>query len=413
MFTYRFFHKTKGDTVALRIGCNRRKAELSLGLCATAEDLADSLSSSPSSKNIILARTLAHINVIIRQLQCEYLCDGKVNQDVKITMIDIKRRLKIDDCIDEPTLEQGESDPNNLFARFFAKTIRAKSNEGYRVSCDYTYKKMADYCNWVGEDFNCLTFDDITLSWLRSFDEWLTKCGAAQNSRNIHFRNIRTAINLAIDEELTDNYPFRRFKIKQEETRKRSLSLEEMRILISYPCDEFQKFYRDMFVLSFLLIGINPIDLFNLTQISPDGRIHYRRAKTHKLYSVKVEPEAMEIIERWRGKAGLVCPADRWASHLSFTKNANIALKKIGKYERSGRGGKKAITPEWPELSMYWARHTWATIAYSLDIPYDTIAQALGHKNSGPSVTATYIRLDEKKVDAANRKVIDYVLYGK
>ena len=63
------------------------------------------------------------------------------------------------------------------------------------------------------------------------------------------------------------------------------------------------------------------------------------------------------------------------------------------------------------ELTTYWARHTWATIASELDIPKDTIAAALGH--GGNSVTDIYIDFDLKKVDEANRKVLDYVLYGK
>ena len=55
------------------------------------------------------------------------------------------------------------------------------------------------------------------------------------------------------------------------------------------------------------------------------------------------------------------------------------------------------------------ARHTWATIAASLDIPKETIAAALGH--GGNTVTDIYINFDQKKVDDANRKVIDYVFH--
>ena len=184
----------------MRIGCNRRKAELSLGLQATAEDLADSLSSSPSGKNLTLACALGQIEQVLRQLQCEYLCDGKANQDIQTTKSEILRRLNFDNNMAETAPKEEETDPDKLFAHFFTKTIRAKANEGYRASCEYTYKKMADYCNWLGENFDTLTFDDITLSWLRSFDEWLAECGAAQNSRNIHFKNIRTVMNRAMDE---------------------------------------------------------------------------------------------------------------------------------------------------------------------------------------------------------------------
>ena len=75
--------------------------------------------------------------------------------------------------------------------------------------------------------------------------------------------------------------------------------------------------------------------------------------------------------------------------------------------KRIGKGGKKIIEPYFPELSGYWARHTWATIAAQLDIPKETIAAALGH--SSGSVTDIYIDFDKRKIDEANRRVIDFV----
>ena len=87
-------------------------------------------------------------------------------------------------------------------------------------------------------------------------------------------------------------------------------------------------------------------------------------------------------------------------------------LKKIGKMERKGRGGKKEIKPEWPELSTYWARHSWATIARSIGVSIDDIALSLGH-GDGHDLTRIYLDEDLQKVDEANRRVLDWVLYGK
>ena len=169
--------------------------------------------------------------------------------------------------------------------------------------------------------------------------------------------------------------------------------------------------YRDMFKLIFMLIGINTIDLYGLTEITRSGRIEYRRAKTGRLYSIKVEPEAKALIEEYRGAAGLLCITDRWSDSRNFRHQCNKALQRIGSMERKGRGGKKIITSEWPGLTTYWARHSWATIAASLDIPKDTIAAALGH--GGNTVTDIYIDFDQRKVDEANRRVLDWVLYGR
>ena len=63
-------------------------------------------------------------------------------------------------------------------------------------------------------------------------------------------------------------------------------------------------------------------------------------------------------------------------------------------------------------ITTYWSSHSWATIAASLDIPDDTISLALGHAGAN-STTSIYIERDMRKVDAANRRFIDYVLYGR
>ena len=229
-----------------------------------------------------------------------------------------------------------------------------------------------------------------------------------QNSVAIHLRNIRAVINWAIEEGLTQNYPFKQFKVKYEKTRKRNLTIEQLRTLRDYPCEEFQKQYRDLFMLMFYLIGINTKDLLNLRHKDlVNGRIEYTRAKTGKHYSVKVEPEAMEIIKRYKGKNYLLTPLDRYKDHMNWLHHCNDALKTIGKTYKIGV--KTSGNALFPDLSTYWSRHTWSTIAAELDTPIDVIAHALGHEIPGLDVTSIYIHFNEKKVDDANRKVIDLV----
>lgn len=119
----------------------------------------------------------------------------------------------------------------------------------------------------------------------------------------------------------------------------------------------------------------------------------------------------MEIIERYKGKEHLLYVEDL-KDYRTYTYAMCRGLKKLGEVEVKGRGGKKERKPLFPDISTYWARHTWATIAASLDIPKETISAALGHE-IGSRVTSIYIDFDQKKVDEANRKVMDYVLYGK
>lgn len=167
-----------------------------------------------------------------------------------------------------------------------------------------------------------------------------------------------------------------------------------------------------MFMLLFYLCGINAVDLFRLTEIH-NSRIEYRRAKTGRLYSIKVEPEAMEIIEKYRGKTYLLDVLDKYADYKNFLHRLDRNLKLIGsvKMVSSGKASgpmKKEYTGLFPKLSTYWARHTWATVAAELDIPKETIAAALGHE-IGSSVTSIYIDFNQKKIDAANRKILDFL----
>ncbi|WP_407402305.1 phage integrase SAM-like domain-containing protein [Sodaliphilus sp.] len=275
----------------------------------------------------------------------------------------------------------------------------------------HTYSRLSAFAKENDIDLENILFEDVTREWLSNFDAYLAKTSPSQNARNVHLRNIRAVFNEAISNEVTTAYPFRRFKIKPIATRKRSLTVDELRTLFNYPVQEYARVHRDMFKLIFMLIGINAVDLCHLKEIV-NGRIEYSRAKTHRLYSIKVEPEALEIINRYKGQDWLINALDRYTSHQDFIKHINKALKKIGPMRRlAGRGGKWEIEPLFPELSTYWARHSWATIAASLDIPKDTIAHALGHGNS--TVTDIYIDFDQDKVDRANRKVLNWVLYKK
>lgn len=263
-----------------------------------------------------------------------------------------------------------------------------------------------------------LTFEDITIGWLSRFEDFCART-ACKNARNIHLRNIRAVFNHALDNGITTAYPFRRYKIRPEKTRKRSLPADDLRRLMTMEVEPYAELYRDMFVLSLMLCGINAVDLYGLKEVTADGRVEYRRAKTGRLYSIRVEPEAMAIIDRWRGKTALLCLADRWGDHRNFIRQCNKALSLIGAdkdkggmlkgggYKREG-GKAKGI---WPGLTTYWARHSWATVAYSIGVSKDIIAQGLGHSD-GHDTTDIYIDFDRAKVDEANRRVLDFLTKG-
>lgn len=298
-----------------------------------------------------------------------------------------------------------EKGAEGLFLARFETYMSSCMTEGTKAVYRRTLARMKEYDRELAER----TFEDIDRHWLQGLDGFMAMSAPSPNARAIHFRNIRTVFNDAIDDNITSCYPFRKFKIRTVPTRKRSLTVEQLRTLATCRCEEYQEKYRDIFMLMFFLCGINAVDLLNARPDSlSNGRLEYTRAKTHKQYSVKVEPEAMAIIDKYRGHDYLLSIMDTRKSYIDWLRRMDKALKEIGPMIRVGRGGRKVRTPLFPDISQYWCRHTWATIAAELDIPKETIAAGLGH--GGNTVTDIYIRFDRKKVDEANRRIIDYVL---
>ncbi len=313
-------------------------------------------------------------------------------------------RKKLAEAVAPKETESAEGSFCEHFARF-AATRRTPGTRG-------AYRQTLCRMEAFDKDLHSRAFEDIDKRWLTDFEIFMSRTARSANARAFHFRNIRAVFNDAIDEEITTAYPFRKFRIRREPTAKRSLSVEQLRTLASYPCEEHQRQYRDMFMLMFYLIGVNAVDLFNAgAGAVSDGRLEYVRSKTYKAYSIKIEPEAAELIERYRGKAHLLSVMDTRTDYKAYLHRMNDELKRIGEVTVCSRKGKKAFAPLFPKISQYWCRHSWATVAASLDIPKETIAAALGH--GGGTVTDIYIDFDRRKVDEANRRVIDWVLYGK
>ncbi len=160
-----------------------------------------------------------------------------------------------------------------------------------------------------------------------------------------------------------------------------------------------------MFILSFFLVGMNAVDLYNCTEYK-DGRITYERTKTRTrrsdkaLISVKVPDMAKPLFEKYFDeKSENVFRFWRmYADHGTFNAALNKGLKQVG--EEVGVKG----------LTFYAARHSWATIAVN-DCGIDkwTVHLALNHVDPATAITDIYIKKSWKPVDEANGKVIEKV----
>ena len=264
-----------------------------------------------------------------------------------------------------------------------------------------------------------LKMENINLKWLHQFEMFLAKTQGV-NGRAIYLRSLRAVCNYALHTNVISSYPFQNFSVRQEPTRKRSVSVELFRKFIDYPTSGRNAMFRDYFLLMFYLIGVNSKDLLLARKDSiVNDRFEYVREKTHKKYSVRIELEAWNLIEKYHGKNYLLEAMDHCKHYKSFAHEMNDHLKMIGEVEvemipdTEDLFGtphlQKTIKPVIPGISTYYARHCWATFAYEAGIPLDTISQALGH-SAGNRTTLIYVKFDQEKVDEANRRVIDFVL---
>ena len=242
-----------------------------------------------------------------------------------------------------------------------------------------------------------LKLGDIDLDFLEDFDDLLVLRGNNDYTRSLDFRNIRAVLNDARKHKLMKEYPFDCFKMPSPKSRNRALTIEQMKRLVHAEVKPFEEKYLDFFLLSFLLIGINTGDLMHADAIV-DGRINYVRHKTGQDMSVKVEKEAMDIIEKYRGKTHLINVMDTYAETKTWTSKVDAHLKDIA--TRNGL----------PKISMYWARHTWATIvAADMGEGITMVSDAFGHQTE-KKVTSVYVwRKNYTTIDAINRKVIDLI----
>ena len=268
------------------------------------------------------------------------------------------------------------------------------------------------------------TFESVNTEWLESFRQWCISNGMKINGAGKELRNIRAVFNWARRTKITNNYPFLGYSIIEEETEPNNITVEQLRTLRDYLCEPWQEKYRDFFMLSFYLAGMNPVDLLTCkADAVKDGHLSFIRQKTNKqgqkkihVITLPVIKEALAILKRYKSNEGwLLSFMDGRSDYRSFLKKANEALQKIGTSERVpdkvGKLRKIVYHPILPNITMYSARYTFGSIAANeLDISERTIGMCLGHSWS-KNVTSRYMANDQKKIDNAVKRVVEFVAH--
>jgi integrase len=319
------------------------------------------------------------------------------------------------------------------FARMF---IEKTPNEGTKTVKTTGINSLCHFLNHKNGNEKLL-IKDLTSRFLREYEAWLrqeryitvrqnktakqaykTIKKPALNDTGVHsyMGIIQSVFNAALlhfnDYEKGDiiitNDPFKVYTIPSVlEAKKRAVDVDIIRKLYNYsPVNKRKRttmFTRDIYILSFLLAGMNAVDMLNCRMVN--GRIEYKRQKTkdrrkdNAFISVYIHPLALPIINKYRDPSGqhLFDFYKRYSNVRNLTKGIHRGMRSL--CEEIGID----------YIQFYSARHSFATIARNeCNISKDDISLCLNH-SSGKTVTDTYIKQDFSRIDKVINKVVDYV----
>lgn len=256
-----------------------------------------------------------------------------------------------------------------------------------------------------------LQFSEIDYAQLEKFSHHLVKKGLKVNSISNYIRTIRAIYNKAIKMKLVDRslYPFYDFSIKSEKTAKRAISKDDIAKLKQLHLEANSTAERSLkcFLISFYLRGISFTDLAYLKQSNIiDGRVEYKRRKTHKNYNIKLFPEAQVLLQQLNIDGGKyllpILPNDALEDSLETKKVIRQFIKTTNKYLKR----LSEIADLGSPVTTYTSRHSFGTIAKRLGYSNELIAEALGHEY-GNKITNIYLdTFDTDVLDAMHKHVI-------
>ena len=274
--------------------------------------------------NYIISQKLEYTQNVLEDLQMRGLLKTKFQ-----TGTEIKRFIESGadgydelDKVDRMKLHFKTYTENHL-----KKYTSKSSADQYRLML----KKVEAFC-----EIQNIFISDITVGWLKDFEIFCDQTGMSTNGKGNYLRAIRTIFNDAIDRDLIspDKYPFRKFKIKEANTKHRNITLKDLRYMLNFDYEMFYadlkenankytsefpnvKRYVDLFFLSFYLCGLNLKDLLFLKKSDiRGGQLSILRAKTDEPIIIRIEPEAQEIISRYPGKKYLLDFMDTYSTPL-------------------------------------------------------------------------------------------------
>lgn len=250
-----------------------------------------------------------------------------------------------------------------------------------------------------------LTFDMIDSELMEHYEAELRRHGLLRNTSSFYMRVLRTNYRLAVEKGLTpDRHPFKHVYCGMDKTVKRSISFAEIKKIkeLDLSRKRVMDFARDMFIFSFCTRGMSFIDMAYLKKNDlKHGCLTYRRKKTGQLLVIEWTKQMQDILDKYKPNSTQYLLPIITREDGNERRQYQNQMRKINRRLKDIATSIKLLVP----LSLYYSRHSWATIARCKDIPISIISEGLGHD----SEITTQIYLDSIKsyeVDKANRKIL-------
>ena len=325
---------------------------------------------------------------------------------------DVERLTKIDRKLNSNGLTYTADDVIDEFNRYaheyslfnFMENIIARLKQNSKVRTSETYKSTLNSFKKFRKDEDIM-LDCLTSEIMEAYEAWHKGRGVAPNTISFYTRILRAVYNRAVEDDIIENRnPFRHVYTGVDKTVKRALPLAVIKKIktLDLSLTPALDYARDMFLMSFYLRGMSFIDMAFLKKSDlKNGYVTYRRRKTGQQLVIEWTKEMQMILDKYpENKSDYLLPIIRNSglnercTYRNTGYNINHNLKRIA--EMVG-----VTIP----LTLYVARHSWASAAKAKGIPLSVISEGMGHDSE--ATTQIYLAsLDTSVVDKANSLIL-------
>lgn len=289
------------------------------------------------------------------------------------------------------------------FLSFAREVIRQMGQIGKPRTAERYTVVIRSFERFCGK--NDVLLEEVNSDLMVRYENFLKTAGVCPNTTSYYMRGLRAIYNRAVEKELTmQRSPFKHVYTGIDKTVKRAVPLNIIRQIrdLDLTLSPAMDFARDIFMFSFYTRGMSFIDMAFLKKKDlRNGILSYRRQKTGQQLSIKWEKPMQEIIDKYDiANTPYLLPiiknmdVDARRQYKSTAHLVNDKLRRLG--EQLGLS---------IPLTTYVARHGWASIARSKNIPLAIISEAMGHDSE--KTTRIYLAsLDTSAVDKANRQIL-------